>query len=166
MSKALYKLQSVLVPLTLAIGFAQLFQPDIVAVLICTASMVQAFEHFDYTKYKSHGESLHRAAVGRRALARVVGALVAKPWLVADDYPIATTARNSYKIKSLLDWLKNHGVDISKMDWSSLWDTFRGQLMDTLNATWRYLLWKTVSSAVIGAAVGFCLEVMQVGLHP
>ena len=25
--------------------------------------------------------------------------------------------------------------DISKMDWSSIWNTFRGQLLDTLNAT-------------------------------
>ncbi|CAL1160007.1 unnamed protein product [Cladocopium goreaui] len=145
---------------------------DIVAVLLCTAfligllilfvwSMVQAFQHFDFTKYK-----------------------------------------NSYKITSFLAWLKRHGVDISKMDWSSIWNTFRGQLLDTLNAMiafsegiiltalmfffclyallpsaktrrkkhgikhlmQRYLLWKTVSSAVIGAAVGFCLGIMKVDL--
>ena len=77
---------------------------DIVSVLICTLSLiglliffvwciVQAFEHFNYSKYK-----------------------------------------NSPKITSLLAWLKSHGVDISKMDWSSVWATFRGQLLDTLNA--------------------------------
>jgi len=123
--------------------------------------MVQEFEHFDYTKYK-----------------------------------------NSPKITSISNWLKRHGVDISKMDWSSIWNTFRGQLMDTLSAMiafsegivltalmfffclyallpspkkrrkkygikhlmQRYLLWKTVSSAVIGAAVGICLRIMEVDL--
>ena len=44
--------------------------------------------------------------------------------------------RNSPKITSISNWLKRHGVDISKMDWSSIWNTFRGQLMDTLSVSW------------------------------
>ncbi|CAE7471691.1 FP1, partial [Symbiodinium sp. CCMP2456] len=124
--------------------------------------MVQAVEHFDYSKYKK-----------------------------------------SYKIQAVVNWLKKHGVDLSKMDWSTIFATFRGQLMDTLTAViafsegivltslmfffclyamlpnphdkrrrkqgikhlmQSYLLWKTISSAVIGAAVGFCLYVMRVDL--
>jgi len=146
---------------------------DIVAVLLCTAAvfgmaiffvwcLVMAIERFDYTKYA-----------------------------------------NSWKIKSVVKWLADHGVDLSKMDWTTIMNSFRAQLLETLNAVFafsegivltslmfffclyallpsphdkrrrkqgikhlmqRYLLWKTISSAVIGCAVGFCLTVMQVPL--
>eukprot|EP00931_Biecheleriopsis_adriatica_P069793 TRINITY_DN43602_c0_g1_i1.p1 TRINITY_DN43602_c0_g1~~TRINITY_DN43602_c0_g1_i1.p1 ORF type:complete len:510 (+),score=54.35 TRINITY_DN43602_c0_g1_i1:57-1532(+) len=44
-----------------------------------------------------------------------------------------TKYKNSHKLDSLLNWLQQHGVNLQKLDWSSAFDMFRGQLLDTLS---------------------------------
>ncbi|CAJ1356370.1 unnamed protein product [Effrenium voratum] len=260
---ALGWLQSVLVPLTLAIGFAQLFQPVVCLLSRLPSNLVKFFARCLWRRPPSpapdsgsvteaHGISLpgadsrgfldgsssptssaiseeltvwgpgnrrhafcRRLQVFAQGLWDIIAVLICTLGLVGivtffvwcmvqafEDFDYSKYT-NSPKVDSIKEWLKRHGVDISKMDWSSIWATFRGQLLDTLNAMisftegivltslmfffclyalvpsphqkrrrtkgikhlmQRYLLWKTISSAVIGCAVGFCLAIMGVDL--
>ncbi|CAE8720866.1 unnamed protein product, partial [Polarella glacialis] len=147
---------------------------DVISVLLCTLlllgiltgfvwGMVAALENFDYSRYK-----------------------------------------DSTKVTTMLNWLAQHGIDMRSWDWSKVWDTFKGEFLDTLTQllgfsesliltilmfffclyalkpgnddcrrsggsgsqrmVQQYLLYKTFSSAIIGVAVGLCLQIMQVDL--